>query len=290
MAEAAVESPSARFFCHKCTQEINPVLPDYICPRCQSGFIEELVQSSLENPSNDYSEDDADPTAQFVEFWGRTLLDSFRTPNSEQEETQNNRDENSPSSSQGRRGARGHFYPARVSIRRRSPGERAPSLEGLIQQIFAHLTGAGAVGGGGNAAFPISFLNLHGNPGDYAWGRGGLDAIITQLLNQLDGTGPPPLSKDKISQIPTVHISQEQVGKTLQCTVCMEDFKLEEPVRRLSCLHHFHTDCIVPWLELHGTCPICRKLLNDEEDGMANGANHQHTSNSSVYDFNEDCD
>lgn len=28
-----------------------------------------------------------------------------------------------------------------------------------------------------------------GNPGDYAWGREGLDAIVTQLLNQMDGTG-----------------------------------------------------------------------------------------------------
>lgn len=27
MAEAAVESPAARFFCHRCTLEISPVLP-----------------------------------------------------------------------------------------------------------------------------------------------------------------------------------------------------------------------------------------------------------------------
>jgi hypothetical protein len=24
-------------------------------------------------------------------------------------------------------------------------------------------------------------MQIHGNPGDYAWGRGGLDAIITQV-------------------------------------------------------------------------------------------------------------
>ena len=27
----------------------------------------------------------------------------------------------------------------------------------------------------------FSFDKIHGNPGDYAWGRGGLDAIITQV-------------------------------------------------------------------------------------------------------------
>jgi len=52
-----------------------------------------------------------------------------------------------------------------------------------------------------------------GNPGDYAWGREGLDAIVTQLLNQMDGTGPPPLAEDKINSLPSVQISQEQVGK-----------------------------------------------------------------------------
>ncbi|GFX18044.1 e3 ubiquitin-protein ligase RNF115 [Trichonephila clavipes] len=115
----------------------------------------------------------------------------------------------------------------------------------------------------GKSAKIHCFLNLHSNPGDYAWGRGGWNAIITQLINQLDGTGPPPLPKDKIDEIPTVNICQEQVDKSLQCTVCMEDFEQGEPVRRLACEHHFHDGCIIPWLELHGTCPICRKLLND---------------------------
>lgn len=51
-----------------------------------------------------------------------------------------------------------------------------------------------------------------GNPGDYVWGRDGLDAIVTQLLNQMDGTGPPPLPKKQIEEIPTTSVSQPQVG------------------------------------------------------------------------------
>lgn len=54
---------------------------------------------------------------------------------------------------------------------------------------------------------------MYGNPGDYAFGRAGLDAIITQLLNQMDGTGPPPMAKDKIAEIPTVTIDQNQIGQ-----------------------------------------------------------------------------
>jgi E3 ubiquitin-protein ligase RNF115/126 len=63
-----------------------------------------------------------------------------------------------------------------------------------------------------NSLFPYYRFFL-GNPGDYAWGREGLDAIVTQLLNQMDGTGPPPLAKDKIKEIPVVVITQDQVGE-----------------------------------------------------------------------------
>lgn len=60
------------------------------------------------------------------------------------------------------------------------------------------------------------------------------------------------------------------IDASLQCSVCWEDFKLDEPVRKLVCDHFYHTDCIVPWLQLHGTCPICRKSLNDETNSVRN--------------------
>lgn len=272
MAEAAVERPAVRFFCHKCSQEINPVLPEYICPRCQSGFIEELAQGPAE-PSIEDSDEDLDHAAQFRELWNNTILDVLRRLDRAPGEEPGTHAQDAPSSSAsdtlllrqraagraaGRTGRRPH-----PDVQARQP------LEGIIHQIFANLTGAGGLISG--QGLPV-FVNLHGNPGDYAWGRGGLDAVITQLLNQLDGTGPPPLPKEKIDQIPTVKIAQEQVDKLLQCTVCMEEFRTGDQVKRLSCQHHFHPDCIIPWLELHGTCPICRKLLSDEAAAEAASA------------------
>ena len=32
-------------------------------------------------------------------------------------------------------------------------------------------------------------------------------------MNQLEGSGPPPASQDRIDNLPTVHVNQEQVGK-----------------------------------------------------------------------------
>lgn len=34
-----------------------------------------------------------------------------------------------------------------------------------------------------------------------------------------------------------------------------------ETVSRLECEHLFHSSCISPWLQLHATCPICRRSL-----------------------------
>uniref|UniRef100_A0A8C0HUD1 Uncharacterized protein n=1 Tax=Balaenoptera musculus TaxID=9771 RepID=A0A8C0HUD1_BALMU len=50
MAEASVAGASAAaavaarwFFCHFCKGEVSPKLPEYICPRCESGSTEERL-------------------------------------------------------------------------------------------------------------------------------------------------------------------------------------------------------------------------------------------------------
>lgn len=39
--------------------------------------------------------------------------------------------------------------------------------------------------------------------------------IFFQLLNQFENTGPPPADKEKIQALPTIHITEEHVGKGL---------------------------------------------------------------------------
>jgi len=165
-----------------------------------------------------------------------------------------------------------------------------PFLQDMIANILQNLTQGGGGGGGtflggipitvggpGGAmgGFPMNMFQIHGNPGDYAWGSGGLDAVISQLLNQLDSSGAPPAPRETIDQLPKVKITQQQVDKKLQCSVCMDDYILGETVHKLPCDHLFHENCIVPWLELHDTCPVCRKGLNeggddDDEDHEGN--------------------
>ncbi|XP_021296630.1 E3 ubiquitin-protein ligase RING1-like [Herrania umbratica] len=45
------------------------------------------------------------------------------------------------------------------------------------------------------------------------------------------------------------------------CIVCLEEFEEGEILKRLPCLHHYHGDCIIPWLRIRATCPLCRYEL-----------------------------
>ena len=58
------------------------------------------------------------------------------------------------------------------------------------------------------------------------------------------------MPKEEIEKVPTVKITKEQVDKNLQCSVCMEDFKVEEQVKQIACSHCYHDECIIPWLKL----------------------------------------
>lgn len=267
-AAAAAAVSQHRFFCHSCKGEVSPKLPEYTCPRCESGFIEEVTDDSS---FLDGSGIEDGPSAQFAELWDHLdhtmFFPDFRPFLSSGSLDQDGRD--------NERGHQAHAElwgpsrPPRLPMARRyrsrgsSRPDRSPAIEGIIQQIFAGFFANSAIPG---SQHPFSWSGmLHSNPGDYAWGQSGLDAIVTQLLGQLENTGPPPADKEKISSLPTVAVTQDQVDTGLECPVCKEDYAVAEQVRQLPCNHFFHGGCIVPWLELHDTCPVCRKSLSGED-------------------------
>ncbi|XP_057345557.1 E3 ubiquitin-protein ligase RNF126 isoform X1 [Manis pentadactyla] len=92
----------------------------------------------------------------------------------------------------------------------------------------------------------------------------GLALQLQLLLNQFENTGPPPADKEKIQALPTIPVTKEHVGSGLECPVCKDDYALGEHVRQLPCNHLFHDGCIVPWLEQHDSCPVCRKSLTGQ--------------------------
>lgn len=289
MAEAVVEERTripSRFYCHMCDREFTLNNSDYTCPICSTGFIEEVqAQSPAPQPA----------TTNSVTFLGTANANGvlgqsgtvLTASDSGQRMNDLIRDEISSMLSR-------NFAPPTTS----ADGSSEPrTLANLLTLHNASGNSSGSSNGGGGSRnrrrqlnfdridtvlfeflqslsgdvvgpFGNSQMFFMGNPGDYAWGREGIDTIVTQLLNQMETSGPPPLAKDKIQEIPRVEVTDEEIKNQLQCSVCWEDFRLNETVRKLPCLHIYHENCIVPWLDLHGTCPICRKsLVFDGDDG-----------------------
>ncbi|XP_046588181.1 E3 ubiquitin-protein ligase Iruka isoform X4 [Neodiprion lecontei] len=246
MAEAAVDgTPMSRFFCHRCSVEIEHLLPDYTCPNCSSGFIEELDAAGndggadMDISSEDLSDVDADIAGfDFPQRIGQELSDLFLglTGAGSAISTAINSPAvvagGASSGRSSRPGSERRVLRARERIDPVRPGrhtalisrprpqilrDRARQvmpvpIEHLIQDFILNLSGVGWGVPVGQGQPPVLFL---GNPGDYVWGRDGLDAIVTQLLNQMEGTGPPPLPRDQIDQIPSTLVSQEQVARYL---------------------------------------------------------------------------
>ncbi|XP_022906180.1 E3 ubiquitin-protein ligase Iruka-like isoform X2 [Onthophagus taurus] len=261
MAEAAVEERTAsKFYCHVCNVQFENASANYTCPHCCNGFIEELDSNGDNDEEFTDVTDSEDENYQLFNYGPlrlfpqaedrrRFLLNpSLRSRYAAVHPQSRQRPRNNPS-----------------NIRSQIP------FEDLIQEFVVNL-GVGVNWGGAGS---MVFL---GNPGDYAWGHEGLDAVVSQLLNQMDTSGPPPLSKEVIDALPSVDVTESQVNAKLQCSVCWEDFQFQEKVRQLPCQHVYHEPCIRPWLELHGTCPICRQNLvtgeqqNSQDDSQTNPA------------------
>ncbi|KAJ2727024.1 hypothetical protein GGI07_000141 [Coemansia sp. Benny D115] len=157
------------------------------------------------------------------------------------------------------------------------PEENAPlNLGNFISSLLGALGGAprgGGAGGGGGAAGgtggginPIFGVPM-GNLGDYVWGQNSLDDIITRIMEQNTGTNaPPPASEDQILKLPKRLITEDEVARHIECGICMEEYKVAEEVLELPCAHFYHRECIDHWLKMNGTCPICRKRIEDEHE------------------------
>ena len=95
---------------------------------------------------------------------------------------------------------------------------------------------------------------------DYFLGSG-LDILLQRLAeSDLNRSGTPPAKKEAVAALPTVNIKE-----VLGCSVCLEDFEMGAEAKQMPCQHKFHCQCILPWLELHSSCPICRFQLPTEE-------------------------
>lgn len=83
---------------------------------------------------------------------------------------------------------------------------------------------------------------------------------ILNHMAQQHPNGHTPASQASINRLEDIKITEAEINEV--CSICQDSFKLNEVVKALPCRHHFHTDCILPWLRVKDSCPLCRHPLD----------------------------
>lgn len=285
------------YYCHQCHDTIHPRRlggDDPICPQCSEGFVERIPDRHRDLPER-----------------GRRFLGFLQSPDgggmlARRRRRSLSRDEDEDGEGGGGGGGGG---PRLVVVghsaimdlmhalgsdrasdddddddelrRRRAERERDRDREGLNVTLVLQRRVRGGLeenlgilvsdGSGGSRGLPRSL-------GDYFVGPG-LDLLIQRLAeNDPNRYGTPPAAKTAVDALPTVKISEEHMRSDFsQCVVCMEEFEFGAETRQMPCKHLYHPDCILPWLKLHSSCPVCRfQLATEDHDDTSGKKNPSH--------------
>ena len=119
-----------------------------------------------------------------------------------------------------------------------------------------------------NASSPFPFFPFRNNS---MFGDDNIDNIINEIMmHDTNKYGNPPASKKAVEKLKKCKISEEifkNFGIENSCAVCKEVFIIGEECLLMPCEHHFHNDCLLPWLKERNSCPVCRyELPTDDED------------------------
>ncbi|PIN02916.1 Ubiquitin--protein ligase [Handroanthus impetiginosus] len=315
------ETEASRYWCHMCSQTVNPIVEiDTIkCPICQSGFVEEMASAAALG-SNDSPLDfelGGSDSDRALSLWAPILLGMMSNPrrrrrmrrlefedDENEDEIENNYRHNDGETELDRE------LESIMRRRRRSSATILQLLQGIRAGILSESgnsetdqqTRDGANDRDRERVILINPFNQTiivrdardsnndsqnhapiGSLGDYFIGPG-LDVLLQHLSeNDPNRYGTPPAQKEAVEALPTVKIEE-----TLQCSVCLDDCEIGTEVKEMPCKHKFHSKCILPWLELHSSCPVCRYQLPCDEskldsEGLRND-NRNEESNNNVND------
>jgi len=103
----------------------------------------------------------------------------------------------------------------------------------------------------------------------------GFEDILNDLYHRYQPPGKPPASEDAINSCPMIDINAKHVEKKESCSICMEEFKINDKAMELPCHHLYHKDCVVTWLNTNNTCPVCRFELPTNNDRSKDNRNQQ---------------
>ncbi|CAN4124496.1 unnamed protein product [Withania somnifera] len=94
-------------------------------------------------------------------------------------------------------------------------------------------------------------------------------SLVSLLSGLVDKKGQPPASKASIEGLPSVEICEDDEKE--ECVVCLDELGVGGGVvKEMPCKHRFHGECVEKWLKIHGSCPICRYKMPEEDGELSN--------------------
>jgi hypothetical protein len=109
------------------------------------------------------------------------------------------------------------------------------------------------------------------------------DRLLLRIPSASDNPNPPA-SKAAVDSMPTILIGACHLAADSHCAVCKEPFHLAAEAREMPCAHIYHHHCILPWLALHNSCPVCRNRMPTDDHDSTNAAAAQAAAGSSDED------
>jgi E3 ubiquitin-protein ligase RNF115/126 len=240
---------TSMYYCHMCSLIIRPAVSveDVKCPHCRTGFVEEMP-AGRQRGNAAAAESNADSTApeRDVSLWTPALMDFL-------------------AASSGSHGLDAGGGGELASFARRQYRNIA-----LMQLLTALQEQEGDAGRERvvlvSPADARAMLNMREGAstgltlGDLFLGPG-MDLLLEYLLEtDPSRQGTPPATKEAVAALPRV-----RVREAASCPVCLDEFAAGAEAREMPCKHAFHDGCIVPWLQMHSSCPVCRYQLPTEE-------------------------
>lgn len=138
-----------------------------------------------------------------------------------------------------------------------------------------------------NTPHPFDLLNQIFNPGngrhgDMVFSQDAFDRVMSQLMEQNNGSNaPPPASEEAIQTLEKKEMNKEMLGTdgSAECSICMDDVPLGQEVTILPCKHWFHGGCVTSWLKEHDTCPHCRQPISANAQNQQPGPSQPNIGN-----------
>jgi E3 ubiquitin-protein ligase RNF115/126 len=254
MSTDTTTTTTTSYWCYRCSRFVRLATQEtVICPDCDGGFLEQIEQP----PSRSLQID-----ARRRRFPAAAMYMIGQRPGSDHTSR-----------------------PTSIRRTRRNGGERSPFnpvivLRGGGATEVTEAGGANNGAGGESRGFELFYDDGAGSGlrplppsmSEFLLGSG-FDRLLEQLsqieINGISRFEHPPASKAAVDSLPTIEIDNNYLEMEPHCAVCMEAFELGTVVREMPCKHIYHPDCILPWLALHNSCPVCRHELPSDSDGVA---------------------